>query len=106
MKRWTVITLFLALAALPALSGSATPKEPANLPKNLKAGFKAWAGECSQCHQPERAYSPKYVTEKQIAGLVARMARKPGASISRTDQSAITAYLVWHARDAAQKDNS
>ena len=103
MKNWTGITLFLVLAALPVLAGPAPTTPPRNLPPALTAGFKAWAGKCAQCHAPERAYSTKYVTEKQIKALVGRMARKPGASISRDEQNAITAYLVWHAKSAGSE---
>jgi hypothetical protein len=104
MKRWTHLILFTAravLPALPALGGASAPKPPPNMPPELAAGFKAWSGKCGQCHAPERAYTAKYAQEKQIQALVSRMARKPGAAISRNDQKAIVAYLVWHAKDAA-----
>jgi hypothetical protein len=103
MKSWTGIALFTVLAALPVLAGSAPPTPPRDLPPALNAGFKAWAGKCAQCHAPERAYSTKYVEEKQIKALVGRMARKQGASISRADQTAITAYLVWHAKNTGSE---
>jgi mono/diheme cytochrome c family protein len=102
MKRWTGIAIFFALAAWPVLAGSAPAQPPENMPESVAAGYKAWAGKCSRCHAPERAYSAKYTQEKQIKALVSRMARKPGAGISRNDQKAIVAYLVWHAKNAAE----
>jgi cytochrome c553 len=100
MKRWLMAALLAAPVAWPALAGSASTEKPKDLPPKLEAGYKAWAGKCSRCHQPERAYSPKYTTEAQIRALVSRMARKPGAAISRDDQKAIVDYLVWHAKNA------
>lgn len=92
-----VIPFLLAAPMLvPALAFAKT-EAPAGLPAEYTSKFQAFAARCSQCHEPERAYKARYVTEKQWQGLVSRMARKPGAAITGDDQKKIIAYLTWYA---------
>jgi mono/diheme cytochrome c family protein len=87
----------MAVLLAPLAARSDAPKPPADLPKALEPGFKAWSTKCAACHAPERAYNAKYVEAKAIQTLVARMARKPNAAITKDDQKKIAAYLIWHA---------
>lgn len=104
MKTTTATLAALAVLALgilvPVRAGG--PPKPADLPATLEAGFKAFSARCAQCHEPQRAYSAKYIDAKKIDALVSRMARKPGASISQKDRKAIAAYLLWHNTRGAQ----
>lgn len=95
-----VVGASVVLFGSAVLAGSAA-EPPAGLPKELEPNFKTFASKCSQCHNPERAYTAKYGDEKSITSLVSRMARKPGAGIAKEDQKKIVAYLVWHAANGA-----
>jgi hypothetical protein len=101
MRRSTWVRLGLAAGVLGfGLSGlAAQPSgtdDPANYPPDVQKQSQVFAAKCSRCHDLARPFSAKYTTEAQWRGLVARMARKPGAGISPKDQDAITHFLVYH----------
>src|SRR5215217_5658659 len=96
-----VVGLGLAAgAAVFSLSGlMAQPSDSAdvsNLPAEVQKQHQVFAAKCSRCHDASRALTAKYHGEAQWRDLVDRMARKPGAGISRKDQAAITSFLVFH----------
>jgi hypothetical protein len=55
--------------------------------------------KCSRCHDLSRPLTAKY-SDAGWRDLVQRMARRPGANISRRDQQQITEFLIFHARQA------
>ncbi len=67
-----------------------------NYPPDVQKQYRVFADKCSRCHDLSRPLSAKYTTEAQWRGMVARMARKPGAGISPKDQDTITRFLVYH----------
>src|ERR1041385_5619666 len=62
-------------------------------PPEVQKQYKTFAEKCSKCHDLSRPLTAKYTTEAQWREMVSRMARKPGASISRKDQGEITKFL-------------
>lgn len=77
---------------------SAGKDDASQYPPDVQKQYRVFAEKCSRCHDLERPYSARYTTEAQWRGLVARMARKPGAGISPKDQTEITQFLVYHQR--------
>src|SRR3954468_8764748 len=101
MHRITVVRLGLGVAVftvgLSAIwaqqSGSV---DVSGYPPEVQKQYKTFAEKCSKCHDLSRPLTAKYTTEAQWRDMVARMARKPGASISRKDQGDITSFLVYY----------
>jgi hypothetical protein len=101
MKRSTALSLCGAIGAVwLGLSGlSAQPSDAVDVsgyPPEVKKQHALFVAKCSRCHDLSRPLTAKYTTEAQWRDMVARMARKPGASISPRDQREITAFLVFH----------
>jgi hypothetical protein len=65
-------------------------------PPEVQKQYRLMAAKCSRCHDLSRPLTARYTTEAQWRDMVARMARKPGAGISRRDQMEIIAFLVFH----------
>jgi cytochrome c5 len=81
------------LMAQPSDSGSV---DVSGYPAEVQKQYNIFAKKCSRCHDLSKPLSARYTGEAQWRELVDRMARKPGAGISRQDQTAITAFLVFH----------
>jgi hypothetical protein len=67
-------------------------------PSEVQKQHKVFAEKCSRCHDLTRPLTARYTGEAQWKDLVERMARRPGAGISRRDRATITAFLVYHER--------
>src|SRR5947199_1691101 len=65
-------------------------------PPDVQKQYKTFTEKCSKCHDLSRPLTAKYTTEAQWRDMVSRMARKPGAAISRKDQGEITSFLVYY----------
>src|SRR6266542_250447 len=101
MKQSAIVCVGLvAGAALCGLSGlraqQANAVDVSGYPAEAQQQYKVFSQKCSRCHDLSRPLTAKYTTEAQWRDLVDRMARKPGAGISRRDQAAVTAFLVYH----------
>src|SRR5947208_2436163 len=68
----------------------------AGYPPEVQKQYKTFSEKCNKCHDLSRPLTAKYTTEAQWRDMVSRMARKPGASISRKDQGDITSFLVYY----------
>jgi cytochrome c5 len=101
MKRSQLVCAALtagsALMALSALWAQQTDTvDVSRYPAEVQQQYKVFAQKCSRCHDLSRPLTAKYSTEAQWRDMVARMARKPGAGISKKDQDTVTAFLVYH----------
>jgi hypothetical protein len=67
-------------------------------PAEVQKQYKVFAEKCARCHDLTRPLTARYTGEAQWRSLVERMARRPGAAISRRDQAACTSFLVFHER--------
>src|SRR5439155_1303913 len=70
-------------------------------PPEVQKQYRLFADKCSRCHDLSRPLAARYTTEAQWRDLVSRMARRPGAGISRRDQDQITAFLVFRQKARA-----
>ncbi len=91
--------LFVGLNGLRAQQSDKV--DVAGYPPEVQQQYKLLEQKCSRCHDLSRPLTAKYTSEAQWHEMVARMARKPGAGISRKDQAEITAFLVFRQRGAA-----
>src|SRR5687768_6737080 len=106
MKRATAICLGLAAGALlVGLSELAAQQSAAvdvsGYPPEVQKQYRVFVEKCSRCHDLSRPLTARYTTDAQWRDMVARMARKPGAGISRRDQGECTAFLVFHQKARA-----
>lgn len=94
-----------------ARAGRATPRaattgggatraagDVSSYPADVQKQYRVFADKCSRCHDLSRGLTARYKGEAQWKNLVERMARRPGAGISRRDQATIVSFLVYHER--------
>lgn len=106
MNQSRVLCTGLAAAALlGVLSPLAAPQSGAGdvsgYPPEVQKQYRVCSQKCSRCHDLSRVFAARYTSEAQWRDLVSRMARKPGASISRKDHDDITAFLVFQKKARA-----
>jgi hypothetical protein len=89
--------MLLALGIVaPLYSQEGATLDVSGYPAEHQRNYKVFAEKCSRCHDLSRPLTVKY-TDAGWRDLVTRMARKPGAGISRREQQQITAFLIFHA---------
>src|SRR3954447_2563115 len=86
--------LTMGLSALWAQQSGSV--DVSGFPSEVQKQYKTFSEKCTKCHDLSRPLTAKYTTEAQWRDMVSRMARKPGASISRKDQGDITSFLVYY----------
>jgi hypothetical protein len=83
-------------AEAPPRAQAAASGDVSSYPAEVQKQYKVFAEKCARCHDLTRPLTARYTGEAQWRDLVARMARRPGAGISRRDQAVITSFLVFH----------
>lgn len=90
--------LLLAAAPLPGVWSQGTASlDVSGYPPEQQRRYKLFVEKCSRCHDLSRPLTARY-SDAGWRDLVQRMARKPGANISRRDQQQIAEFLIFYDR--------
>src|SRR3954451_20984812 len=86
--------LALALLGAGAAIAQQDSVDVSSYPPEAQRDYQVFAAKCSRCHALSRPLRASYRTDRQWQDVITRMARLPGAGLSREDQAASVRFLV------------
>lgn len=89
------LTMLAPLSAVYSQGGASV--DVSGYPAEQQRRYKVFAEKCSRCHDLSRPLTSRY-NDAGWRDLVQRMARRPGANISRRDQQQCSEFLIFRAR--------